>query len=172
MIYFIGIVLILFVLFIVAGKGQADKQKERQRELEAEEERKQIEIADLMAKINSAFESGEITEKHRNIINTKLALKTYSTEAIEALIENAKNVKKYHGALIEKYGAEVGNRMVNQEYWIGMTAVQVRECKGEPDKIEKEVLKTKTKETYIYGNKSSGDYFVIENGLVVKFVDR
>lgn len=46
------------------------------------------------------------------------------------------------------------------------------EFKGMPHKLETEVLKSKTKETLIYGNKNSGDYFVFDNNVLVKYVDR
>lgn len=74
--------------------------------------------------------------------------------------------------LRDKYGAEVASKLINEEFWIGMTAEQLVDSKGEPSSKEVEQLKTKVKETYVYGNKSRGDYFVIENGIVVKIVDR
>jgi hypothetical protein len=43
---------------------------------------------------------------------------------------------------------------------------------GEPDKIEIEELKTKTKKIFIYGNKTSGDVLVFENGKLARFKDR
>jgi hypothetical protein len=74
--------------------------------------------------------------------------------------------------LVNQYGVDIGLKLANQQYWVGMGVDLLLASKGKPTKIEKEVLKTKVKETYIYGNKSSGDYFVVENGLVTKFVDR
>jgi type II secretory pathway pseudopilin PulG len=85
---------------------------------------------------------------------------------IQKLIEEKKAM------LIQKYGEEIGLKLLYNEYWIGMTEEQIIDAKGKPTKIDTEVLKTKTKKTLVYGNKSSGDYFVLENGVVVKFMDR
>ena len=56
--------------------------------------------------------------------------------------------------------------MLNHEYWIGMTEEQLIDAKGQPDKIDLEQLKTKTKKIYIYGNKSSGDVFNFVDGVL------
>jgi hypothetical protein len=85
---------------------------------------------------------------------------------IQKLVEEKKLM------LIEKYGEEIGLKLLYNEYWIGMTEEQIIDAKGKPTKVDTEVLKTKTKKTLVYGNKSSGDYFVLENGIVVKFMDR
>ena len=62
--------------------------------------------------------------------------------------------------------------LLDGKYFLDMTEEMVKESFGEPNKIEEEVLKTKTKKTYIYGNRSSGDILVFENGKLVKFKDR
>jgi hypothetical protein len=53
-----------------------------------------------------------------------------------------------------------------------MTKEELKDGRGEPTKIELEKLKTKTKELWIYGNKNSGDVFIFENDLLVKYIDR
>lgn len=60
----------------------------------------------------------------------------------------------------------------NSMYFLGMTPDMLVKTKGEPTKVEIEEMKTKTKTTYIYGNKSSGDIFVFEKGLLTRFKDR
>lgn len=74
--------------------------------------------------------------------------------------------------LVDKYGEEKASKIINKEFYIGMTNEELLESIGGPTKKEEEVLKTKTKETWIYGNKSSGDVFVFENGVLVRFKDR
>lgn len=91
------------------------------------------------------------------------------TESILGMLGLRNKNKEF---LIQKYGEEIGGKLSNNDFWIGMTEEQLVDAKGNPSKIEKEVLKTKTKLTYIYGNKSSGDYFILEDSVVVKFVDR
>jgi hypothetical protein len=87
-------------------------------------------------------------------------------------IENIVSVRERLKYLINKYGYDVAEKLVKHEYFIGMTEEQLIDCKGKPNKIDTETLKTKTKATYIYGNKASGDYFVFENGIAIKIVDR
>lgn len=62
--------------------------------------------------------------------------------------------------------------LLDGKYFIGMTEEMVKESFGEPTKIEVEALKSKTKHTYIYGNKNSGDVLVFENEKLVRFKDR
>lgn len=82
-------------------------------------------------------------------------------------------VEKRRLELINRYGDELGAKLFNEQFFIGMTKQQLLDSKGkQPDKIEKEELKTKTKETWIYGNKSSGDVFIFENELLTKYKDR
>jgi len=62
--------------------------------------------------------------------------------------------------------------LIDGKYFINMTEEMVIESVGRPTRIEEEVMKTKTKNTYIYGNKSSGDVLVFEEGKLVRFKDR
>lgn len=84
------------------------------------------------------------------------------------------NINKIHKKLelSDKYGNEIADKLINNEYFIDMTIEMLIDIKGIPTKIEKEVLKTKTKEIYIYGNKSSGDVFIFVNGKLERFQDR
>ena len=81
-------------------------------------------------------------------------------------------IKQRHDYLRSKYSESEVQKMLNQEYWIGMTEEQLIDAKGQPDKIDLEQLKTKTKKIYIYGNKSSGDVFNFVDGLLERFKDR
>lgn len=63
--------------------------------------------------------------------------------------------------------------ILDGRYFVGMTEDMVIDSqRREPDKVEFEVLKTKTKKVFIYGNKSSGDVLTFENGVLVRFKDR
>ncbi len=79
--------------------------------------------------------------------------------SVEGELEKCKELLIKAKTLINKYGNEIGSKLINHEYWVGMTKEQLLDCKGEPTKVETQALKTKTKHIYIYGNKSSGDYF-------------
>ena len=154
-----GIIIAIVIVLILLSSSNSKKKK-------------QIEIETAKSKVESALKTGEINEEQKNILIEKIDFNSVWRQNIDEKIEAFKFIKKHQEALLQKYGEEIGSRLVNHQYWIGMTEEQLVECKGNPDKIEKQVLKTKTKLTYIYGNKSSGDYFVIENGEVVKFIDR
>ena len=65
------------------------------------------------------------------------------------------------------------NKILEGVYFIGMTEDMVIDSQRRaPDKIEFEVLKTKTKKIFVYGNKSSGDVLTFENGILVRIKDR
>jgi len=155
------IAIVVVVILIIAVAGNNNKQAQTQTDIET-----------AKSKVETAFASGDINETHRDILNRKIDSDWEWRLNIDKKIEAFKYLKQHQAALLEKYGEDIGSRLVNHQYWVGMTEEQLLDCKGNPDKIEKQVLKTKTKLTYIYGNKSSGDYFVLENGEVVKFVDR
>lgn len=76
--------------------------------------------------------------------------------------------------LKDKYDIQIAVKLINGEYWIGMTKDQVLDAKGrKPDNIEKEHLKTRTKEIWYYGQyKSSSDVFVFVDGITEKITDR
>lgn len=87
--------------------------------------------------------------------------------------ERAARLEKRRQGLISKHGEDIGMKLFNQQFFIGMTKDQLVDSKGySPDKTEIEQLKTKTKETWVYGNKNSGDIFVFENEVLTKFKDR
>jgi hypothetical protein len=109
----------------------------------------------------------QVSEK---TFNSLLNIKT-STE-LNLKIDVVLNEINRYKNLETKYGVENAEKLFYHKYFIGMTEEQLIDAKGNPSKIEEEILKTKTKKTYIYGAKSSGDYFVFEDGKAVKIVDR
>jgi hypothetical protein len=74
--------------------------------------------------------------------------------------------------LTSKYGEITAKKIIHKEVWIDMSSDELIESRRKPNHIEKEITKDTIKETWIYGNKVSGSYFELENGLVVKIVDR
>jgi len=74
--------------------------------------------------------------------------------------------------LYKKYGEYVTKKILDKEVWIEMNEEQLIESRSTPTHVEKEITKDLTKETWIYGNKISGSYFELENGKVVKIVER
>jgi hypothetical protein len=72
----------------------------------------------------------------------------------------------------EMFSSEEVEKMIAGNYWPGMTEEQLLLMRGEPDKIESEMLKTKINKYYIYGTKSTGDVFVFNEGKLERFKDR
>lgn len=153
----------------ILEKERMERQKEQE---ELERKLTQEQIDSIRNKIDFPFALKEISENHRNFLLGKLNSEWWIEYDFDKMIENCKSLLRHESLLTNKYGTEVAQKLIYQQYWIGMTQEQLLDCKGNPDKIEIEALKTKTKEIYIYGNKSSGDYFVFENKTVTKFVDR
>ena len=90
-------------------------------------------------------------------------------DSVQNVINKKVQVYVNHYLLVNKYGNDIGEKLYNKESWIGMTKEQVIDSYGTPTDIQIEVLKTKTKEILIYGNKSSGEVFTCEDGIVSKF---
>lgn len=166
---FISVGVIIAVLFIILVLTASKKLKKFK-----EEAHKKVD--DLLA-------SNKITQSDYEKLKQNLGTNNFRKDKFEIYLKNAIESKvisdnsqklreEKRAYLIKKYGEDIANKLLRNEYWIGMTKDQVIDSKGEPSKIETEVLKTKTKETFIYGSKSGGDYFVFENDLVTKYVDR
>ena len=72
--------------------------------------------------------------------------------------------------LIEKYGEEDGVRVFDGDVWQGMTAGQVLDSRGRPADIDRLVRKSRTKETWKYGqtgkNRFSERIFVEDDEVV------
>lgn len=151
-------VIILILFLIAAGKHASENFKK--------------EIEGARAKVETAKANGIIYPAQYEMLISNLNAKADWRLIIDHKIEEFRKAKEKEERLIAKYGKEIAERIIHQQFWVGMTPEQLIESKGTPDKIEKQILKTKTKELYVYGNKSSGDVFVIEDGEVVKITDR
>lgn len=151
-----AILLILFILIIIVQGGKKLKLK----------------FEENKAKLNELFNKKTINEVNFKLLNDYLSKPNFNQIKFERYLNEAIEIQKNIDGLISKYGEENAMKLVRNEYWIGMTKEQLIDAKGKPTKIEVEILKTKTKEIYIYGNKSSGDVFVFENEIMTKIIDR
>ena len=126
-------------------------------------------IAKLKSDLTTALQNKVIYEEHYKELSGMII--SIKNEQFLKNFDNAKNIKKRHDYLRSKYSESEVQKMLNHEYWIGMTEEQLIDAKGKPEKIDLEQLKTKTKKIYIYGNKSSGDVFNFVDGLLERFKD-
>jgi outer membrane protein assembly factor BamE (lipoprotein component of BamABCDE complex) len=78
--------------------------------------------------------------------------------------------------LMAKYGdAEAVAKIMRHVIWQGMTADQVADALGEPEIKEQKVMKTKTVETWKYGQKTRTRFkwrITIEDGLVTGWEEK
>ena len=75
------------------------------------------------------------------------------------------NEEKQKQKIIDKYGKEVGNKLINGYYWIGMTDDMAEISLGKPIKINKTVGSWGVHEQWIYYNK----YLYFENGVLSSY---
>jgi hypothetical protein len=76
--------------------------------------------------------------------------------------------------LIEKYGREIGLKILSGGIWQGMSSEQLTDSWGSPVDVDHEVYKTKTKETWKYnqtGKNRFKDRIYLEDGIVVGWKD-
>lgn len=167
------ILLILIITTIVSRKNS--KKREEANRLLAEEERKKAEIKEREEKEEKETLINSLDVIKDKISNYPTLIKNLEQQDLRSVRVNVFNTREEVGRLVQlesKYGEVVARKLINFEYFLGMTEQQLIDSRGEPTKIEKEVLKTKTKIVYIYGNKSSGDVFVFVNGELERFTDR
>jgi hypothetical protein len=81
------------------------------------------------------------------------------------------NREKY---LIQKYGEDVGLRILSRHIWQGMACDQLEDSWGTPVDVDRVVYKTKTKETWKHnqtGKNRFKDRIYLEGGTVVGWKD-
>jgi hypothetical protein len=73
--------------------------------------------------------------------------------------------------LVENYKErEIPDRILNGEFWKGQTVEQLKDALGPAHAVDRQVLKTKTKETWKYDESKKGQSATriqIENGKVI-----
>ncbi|MDE5464639.1 DUF1311 domain-containing protein [Bradyrhizobium sp. CSS354] len=72
--------------------------------------------------------------------------------------------------LTKKYGPQEAARIIAREVWQGMTAEQLTESRGRPAGIGREIIRTRTKETWKYGQTGKNRFqnrIYLEDGIVI-----
>lgn len=83
--------------------------------------------------------------------------------------------KNREDAIYKKYGADIARRIVEKTIWVGETKEQLLDSLGSPVDTDEEVLKTKKKEVWKYGQRSATRYrykIKIENDIVVGWEEK
>ena len=93
----------------------------------------------------------------------------YSVDAVERV---ARANKERLDMINAKYDQVTAQKLINRQIEPGMTREQLIDAMGNTIKTEKTLTKSGERETLIYGSKTTGSYFHIEGGVIVKAVVR
>jgi hypothetical protein len=92
--------------------------------------------------------------------------RSWEKQRQEAAAEAAARVRE----LTSQFGPEAAQRILNHEYWQGMTKKMLLEAMGEPADQDENILRSKTKETWKYGQEGVNRFKLrvfLENDVVV-----
>jgi hypothetical protein len=138
-----------------------------------------LEIKESLKLCEEKLKGGLIDEQGYNDLKVFISkygvskIVNYRTVTFKSELAKVEEQTKRRNYLNSKYGPEKADKILNQEFYIGMTKDEVLDSKNsEPDIKETEVLKTKTKDIWVWGNKSSGDVFVFVDDKLERFKDR
>lgn len=131
-----------------------------------------LHIEDTIEKFSLIDSIADLEPNISNYSTFITLLENASLTDVRSNIESARAQIERSQFLVGKYGEEIARKLIDNDYFLGMTEDQLIDSRGKPSKIETEVMKTKTKVIYIYGNKSSGDVFNFVNGELERFTDR
>jgi hypothetical protein len=122
-----------------------------------------VSISSKFGYVNEVFIQGipQIEEFKKNISSIKKNKK---------LEENKKIQESVKTALANKYGIFNSERILNHQYWIGMTDEMARESLGSPDDINRTTGTWGVHEQWVYEKKELYLYF--ENGELTSFQDK
>jgi len=129
-------------------------------------------VDDINIKFQLIDKLSTIKDEIKNYNEVISDLEKSSKEQVKKKVTQIIDEKILEEDLKSKYGEEIATKLINRDYFIGMTEDQLLFCRGKATKTEQEVLKTKTKIIHIYGNKNSGDIFTFVNGELERFVVR
>lgn len=86
-------------------------------------------------------------------------------EKNKANAEYLKSQTQHKSLLTSKYGKEIGDKIFNNYYWIGMTTEMARESLGSPENINKSVGAWGVNEQWVYDKL----YLYFENGVMASY---
>jgi uncharacterized protein len=78
-------------------------------------------------------------------------------------------------SLIKRYGYEIARKILSREVWQGMTSDQLIHSWGRPTDTDREIYKSRTKETWKYnqtGKNRFKDRIYLEDGIVVGWKEK
>jgi uncharacterized surface anchored protein len=153
---------------ILSKQGAVNAERSWQKIIE--KKKNEYEINNILSDAHNSLQNGEINTE--NYLELKQNIHNKGVKWAQLYMKQSILSMQLLQTFISKYGAEKGVKLYHKQFFLGMTKEELIDSIGDPNKIETEVMKTKTKEIWIYGNKSSGDVFVFEDGHLARFKDR
>ena len=126
--------------------------------------------SDVKAHLESLLTDEKITKPEQNQVLQ--VMNGVNVNAMKDSYSSIVDIANKRTSWKEMFSSEEVEKMIAGTYWAGMTEEQLLLMRGEPDKFESEMLKTKINKYYIYGTKSTGDVFVFNEGKLERFKDR
>jgi len=83
----------------------------------------------------------------------------------QEIARNKKEIEDRRKRLTQLYGELTAIKIINHEFWIGMTSIQASESLGYPTKINETVTTNGTSQQWVYENK----YLYFENGVLKSY---
>lgn len=90
-------------------------------------------------------------------------------EKQKALRASRARAEAHLEALVEKYGAEVAEKIIFEKVWMGATADMVRDALGRPEDVDQKVSKRGSRETWKYHRTGKGRFALkvsLDDGVV------
>ena len=137
---------------------EAEKEEELQKKIKEEEEKKQ--------KILWASEQKEKERLRKIEFEEEKRLKKLEEEKEEKRLKKLEEERR--ADIISKYGNDIGNKLINGEYWLKMTSEMAKVSLGEPSNIRKSVGDWGINETWLYPS-----YLLLEfeNGILKSYTE-
>jgi hypothetical protein len=109
----------------------------------------------------------------KNLIIVGLVVILFVVAVVFSRHQASKRRKERLLALAERFGSEdVAQDIMLQKFWSGQTEEMLVESLGPPAEVDKQVLKTKRKEVWKYGETRKNQFslrITLENGRVVSW---
>ena len=140
------------------AKEEAEKEAELQKKIKEEEEKKQ--------KILWASEQKEKERLRKIEDEEEMRLNKLEKEKEEKRLKKLEEERR--ADIISKYGNDIGNKLINGEYWLKMTSEMAKVSLGEPSKIRKSVGDWGINESWLYTS-----YLILEfeNGILKSYTE-
>ncbi|KKN67217.1 hypothetical protein LCGC14_0463900 [marine sediment metagenome] len=128
----------------------------------------------ILFKLEDVFFSAEYEGKRGYIVDVCFKFTDEFLTFYEKELERVKKeedeqrrieIQQWHDFLITEFGRINANRILNHQYWIGMTAVMASNSLGSPKDINKSVGSWGVHEQWVYDN----TYLYFENGILTSY---